>query len=317
MRSDTYLLYGDTGSGKTAQIGELAIWEWEKTGKITRLISADSGWGPIEHLIISPDNPPPLAWISGAKYIGGGIIEAWDIQYVKNPFAVTTKLSEGEWPVRNDLTKGLVLKATSPEHWATIGQYAVEGISTVSELLLATHSRKQTKLSQDVSYQYTEKVAHEVDGKVIDEALTYANVAMSHYGDVQNRVLLDLVPKFAALNVARVIWTGHEAKGDDQVTGVKKSVLGPATAGTAAVGRTVKKFGDSLHLVKTVEKGKLERRAYYQDHPDEDLPKKLWPTNTRVKLADVAALEKKFPGGFIPLTPEKGLKDYFDFKYSK
>lgn len=303
-RADTYLIYGDTGSGKTAQIGELSKWEFSRTGRLTRLISADSGWGPIEHLIISPDNP-------------NGIIEAWDIQYVRNPFAVTTKLSEGEWPVRMDDKVGLVMKTTAPEHWAKIGQYAIEGISTVSDLLLATHSRNKTKLSQDVAYQYEEKVAEELDGKVSEVKQSYANVAMSHYGDVQNRVLLDLVPRFASLKVSRVIWTGHEAKGDDQVTGIKKSVLGPATAGTAAVGRTVKKFGDTLHLTKMVVNGKLERRAYYEDHADEDLPKKLWPTNTRVKLEDTLALAKKFPGGFIPLTAEKGLREYFDFKYGE
>lgn len=64
---ETFLWYGDTGSGKTSQIGEVIQWEYDRSQHITRLISADSGWDPIEPLITA------------------GLVEAWGIQYLLTP----------------------------------------------------------------------------------------------------------------------------------------------------------------------------------------------------------------------------------------
>ena len=62
MLFNTMVLYGPTGSRKTSQIGEFAKYIYEKTGKITRLVSCDGGgWAPIQDLI------------------NAGIIEAWRI----------------------------------------------------------------------------------------------------------------------------------------------------------------------------------------------------------------------------------------------
>lgn len=64
-------LYGGTGSGKTTQIGELAKWHFNRTGKKTLLRSVDpGGYDTIEHLIgdyidlvsIGPDDNP-WVWI--------------------------------------------------------------------------------------------------------------------------------------------------------------------------------------------------------------------------------------------------------------
>src|SRR5271157_115049 len=96
-RASTILMYGDSGTGKTSQIGEIAKWHHARTGRITRLISADSGWDPLMDLIITPHNP-------------SGIIEAWNIAYVQNPLPVLIKLSEGYWPIVSDDGLGLVLK---------------------------------------------------------------------------------------------------------------------------------------------------------------------------------------------------------------
>lgn len=304
-RTETVLLYGATGSGKTGQLGEIAKWEFARTGRKTRLISADSGWETIEHLVVSPDNPD-------------GIIEAYDIQYVSNPFATLHRLAEGYWP---KVVGGKVLLVPpGPDEFAKIGQYFNEGLSTFSQLLLATHARKQTKLSQDVAYSYDETVdVVGADGKPAKERLSFAKASMSHFGDVQDRVLLDFVPMFAKLPVDRVIWTAHEARGDDNVTGVKKSVLGPATVGTAAVDRTIQRFGDTLHMVKIVDpKGlrPVERRAYFVDHPDEDLKTKSWQANARQRIDFTEKLYQAFPKGYVELAgSSKSLAAYFDLRF--
>lgn len=43
------LIFGPTGSGKTSQLGELAWDDYKRTGKVTRLYTADKGgWDPVE-----------------------------------------------------------------------------------------------------------------------------------------------------------------------------------------------------------------------------------------------------------------------------
>ena len=45
----TILTYGESGTGKTADVGGLALYIWEKTGKKTRLVSTDSGgWQSVQ-----------------------------------------------------------------------------------------------------------------------------------------------------------------------------------------------------------------------------------------------------------------------------
>lgn len=45
MLHNTLVCYGPTGSRKTSQIGEFAKYIYEKTGKVTRLVSTDGGGG--------------------------------------------------------------------------------------------------------------------------------------------------------------------------------------------------------------------------------------------------------------------------------
>jgi hypothetical protein len=315
---DTYLLYGDTGSGKTSQLGELASWEYKRTGRITRLISADSGWDPIEPLIDQ------------------GIVEAWGIQYLPNPFPVLIKLSEGYWPeIRNGklIMVSPTLSSTGyiVSNGKEISQYAIEGLSTIGNALLRDHVRNQRKLKDVSLSEFTLQVEVEEDGKTHMDSQKFGQADRSHYQQVQDFLLLDLVPRFATLPVERVMWTGHEAKGDDDVTGMKNSVLGPATVGKATVKKTGMKFGDTLHFAKHIDKlrkgGKIVMdtrgepvqeilyRAYYEDHPDEELTRMVWPAKLSLPLSRVKEVHERFPGGYIPMELEGGMTKFFDLKY--
>jgi hypothetical protein len=320
-RADSSLYYGETGTGKTCQLGEVAKWEFARTGRITRLISADSGWDPIEHLVRTPDNPE-------------GIIEAWAIQYLPNPFPVLVKLSEGYWPKLSPDGKKLVMSAPTRNAEGRIvsdgrevGQYAVEGISTISDMLMQDHIRNLRKIAEDIVGDFAVSVDVESQGRGSTETLKFGKSARAHYGHVQDFVLLDLVPRFATLPVSRVLWTGHEAKGDDDVTGIKNSVLGPATIGKAAVPRTAKKFGDTFHFAKLVtvkvdpstkvSQVSVDRRAYYEDAPDDVLTRMLWPAKLSLPLSRVEELQRTFPGGFIPLGLTQGMDKFLDFKLAQ
>ncbi len=310
-RADSYLFYGDTGVGKTVQLGEIARWLHARTGKITRLISADSGWDPVQPLIDE------------------GIITPFNIQYHPSPFPLLAKLSEGYWPEQTTSGK-VVLTAPTSAIWDRVGMLAIEGLSTISEMLIQDHIRNARKIGQDIVGEFTQGV----ETGTGMESVKFGKSAPSHFGHVQDYVLLDLVPKFAALPVDLVVWTGHETRGDDKDMGDmgKGKALGPATVGKATVKRTGKKFGDTFHFLKLStprrEKGKLVLdesgkpqqellyRAYYEDHPDEDLTQLLWPAKLSFPLERVAALHRLFPGGYVPLTLEKGgMTRYFEFKY--
>jgi hypothetical protein len=328
-RADSLLLYGDTGSSKTVQIGELAKWEFARSGRVTRLLSADSGWDPVEDLVVRPDHPFGTMTPSGPVSI-----EAWNISYLLHPFPVLIKLSEGASAPRMDPagTKSLVNapkfkdgRLLSDDGSREVGQVAVEGLSTLSGMLMQDHIRTLRKIAEDIVGDFADRVGSVgMDGKLIEQEFKFGKSGRAHYGHVQDFVLLDLVPRFATLPVGRVIWTAHEAKGTDDVTGIKDSVLGPATIGKAAVARTAMKFGDTFHLVtvtsaapdpKTRQNNLVtEFRAYYQNHPDEVLNRMLWPAKLSLPLDRVEELKKRFPGGFVPLGLKDGINRYMEFK---
>lgn len=323
-RPDVVLMYGASDTGKSTQLGEAAKWEFARTGRISRLISADSGWDPMEDLIVTPDNP-------------GGIIEAWSVQSLPDPWASWIELSEGSWPSAIEVSPGnwrlrLAKPKLSPggkilatDGKSEVGQYLIEGISTLGLAGLQDHVRAQRKLGQDVVGSFT-STALEVDaaGKEATRTLSFAKAAPSHFGHVQDFLLQDLVPRFgsAKLPVARVIWTGHEARGKDDVTGIEGSVLGPATVGKAAVDRTSQKFGHTLHLTvetsfkaNTQTKGQdvvREFKAWFVSHPDDVLTKMKWPAKVSLPLERSRELLKRFPGGYFPLTSQ-GIGVFLDF----
>lgn len=332
-RPDSMLLYADTGAGKTVQIGELAKWEYARTGRVTRLISADSGWDPVEDLVLTPEKPFGTSTPSGPV-----CIEAWNIQYLLNPFPVLIKLSEGAWPRVDATAKKLVMTAgrldggrlISSDGKTFVGQVAIEGLSTISGMLMQDHIRNLRKIAEDIVGDFTGEVAvQQTDqaGKVTQatETMKFGKSGRAHFGHIQDFVLLDLVPRFATLPVARVIWTAHEAKGTDDITGVKDSVLGPATIGKAAVARTAMKFGDTFHLVALTasvtdpqtrtSKLVTSYRAYFEKHPDDQLTRMYWPAKLSLPLDRVDELNRTFPGGYVPLTiHDGGLEKFLTFK---
>ena len=102
------------------------------------------------------------------------------------------------------------------------------------------------------------------------------------------------------------------------MTGIKDSdSLGPLTVGKATVGKTVGKFGHSLHLTVSASwvKDKTgqniasrEFKAWFINHPDDVLTKMMWPTKTSLPLAKSQELMRMFPGGYIPLDGSRGIE---------
>jgi hypothetical protein len=292
-RASTLLMYGKKGAKKTTQLGFLARWLWKRTGKITRLISADQEWDTIKTVIAE------------------GIIQPFSIQNIPHPWEVTLKLSQGMWPkgVRGDDGKPRIeLQETAD--WSKIGAYAVEGLDSIGELLLGDHMRTGRKLAQEPPFRFQ------------DGDMTFSGAAPAHYGDVQNNVILTLVPNFARLPVEWIWWTGHELLGVDE-EGTKRPVFGPGVVGKKSL-KVNTKIGSTFHMesmtVMAPHPKNPEQKiphtafvAWFRDHPDDLLPSMLWPANFKMPVEWVRAWQQKFPYGFIPLTLEGGAEQYLQF----
>src|SRR5262249_60698279 len=78
---NTLLIYGATGTGKTREIGALALDVWKRYGKKTRLISADGGgWGTIQ------------------DYVDAGLIAPINISDAATPLTLLRRLRRGDSP---------------------------------------------------------------------------------------------------------------------------------------------------------------------------------------------------------------------------
>lgn len=323
-RPDTYLWYGDSGSGKTAQIGEAAKWEFARTGMITELISSDSGWFPVEDLVWREDKPFGTVTPSGPV-----CIQAWNIQYIKNPFPVLVKLSEGAWPrvtpdaklsVSAPVKKDGRILACDGKH--LIGQIAIEGLKTIADALMQDHIRNLRKIAQDIVGDFTDTVVVQTGAQSAPITEHFGKSAEAHYGQVQDFMLLDLVPRFGALPVHKVIWTSHEVVGKrkDKDTGIVQSVIGPALIGTATAQKTAMKFGDTFHFRVVNTAGKDQPvvnvfRAYWEKQPDSTFKTLYWPAKLSFPLSRMPEVAKLYPGGFFPLSLAKGITEFLDFKY--
>ena len=304
---NTQLIYGRTGTTKSSQIGRIAkalrtIYQdrYGIENPLFRYVGADSGWGPLEDIILSPDNPK-------------GFVEALDLSMFKpplDPFGAINAIGDGRWLVEetNKTTKlpELVFSKSTRAPNNLVG-YFFEGLNTIADALLQNHIDTGRKISQELAAR--SEVVAKVEGGASQTFLIGA-AGQSHYGQVQRFMLTSFLPRIKSLRredgseVPWVIVTAHEAEGSDDLD---KAVLGPASVGKAIVGSTGQRFQDTVHMVRVVDAktGKREVRAYFWDHPEMSRPVSggfmLWPAKVSFPPAITARLEAKFPNGYIPM----------------
>jgi len=260
---------------------------YEKTGKPTRLVSADGGgWMPVQ------------------AEIDAGIIEALRIVEAEQPLPLLRKLGQGYWPIDGKLQLSDL---------SGVSAYAVEGLTSIPMLLLRHLVKTGRKVSEEVIGKFEEEI--EVDGKKVKE--TFSAPSRSHYGFIQNFVL-DMLASFRALPVERVLFTAHEGKGSDDIT--NQMVYGPATVGKAITDRLPSEVGDLLHFyaIPSVQaggpaKGRLEVRCYMDKHPDSQT-QVLWPAKTRLQPEQLGEFATRWPDRSFPLTLTSGIEQYLRFQ---
>lgn len=281
----TALLYGATKTGKTREIGALALYIYQKYNKRTRLISADGG-----------------GWASLQDCVDAGLVDPINISDAPTPLTLLHRLARGDWQV-----DGKWLPRREQASFSEIGMYAIEGFYSICQLLMGDQIEKGRKIAEDVVGKFQEKDAD------TGEVLTFGNASRAHYGFVQQQ-LLQLIREFqglCALGVNQVLFTSLESSGEDEFTNAK--VLGPASAGKALTQVLPQRVGDLIHL-EIVAKGEKEGlapaqeyRAYFQSHIDPGV-RRAWPASLRLTPAMNLAMkeDKELAKGYLILTDEQG-----------
>jgi hypothetical protein len=237
----TLCVYGPSGSGKTTQVGDLAKWLYDKTGKTTRLVSASGGgWAPIQYLV------------------NAGVIEPVYLIGRQHPYEAISKLSKGYWPVDPDAAETkLAEPGTQNNDISNVGLWAFESMSEISDWLMRYSVGMEAAGKMKIS-------AQKAAAKFKDGDSWFGSPAQAHYGTIQNTIS-EVVANSTALP-GYVLWTALERETMED----RQLFQGPLICGEAKTTSCPAWFNNVLHLVfisvgTTVT---LERRMYIQQHMD-------------------------------------------------
>ena len=297
------VIYGDTGTFKTTAIAHLSRYIAEKTGKATLLFSADGGgWGPCE------------------EEVQAGLIKPYRCDTATIPLPILRKVSQGYWPVNPEVTDVSKVDFRKVD-WNEIGAIAIEGFTSIGAMLMRHCADKNLQTGEAGTTPFTMPIV--VDGEVRHE--TFAGNSRGHYNFVQNQ-LYGLTMNFTSLPAEYVLFTGHEKKTEDSD---RSTIYGVAVPGKAVTAMIPTWVGDCIHAqdypvkkvvqvpkvggkpgeTEDVEVVETTCRYYFKKHPD-PATGIMYPAKPRVTHGAIAALDKKFPGGFFVPTPEHGFDEY-------
>lgn len=281
----------------------MARYVWDKLKRRTRFVCTDGG----------------SLWAALEDYVEEGFVDTVLIPAPSeyNPFAVMSKIAKGMWPqdgVINLPTArrvGNEIKYETNTKWlpwteretAEIGLIVTDSLTGYSSMLLNDFAIKSNRKGSDSNNSGEE------------EGERYGTSTLTHYGDVQTTIK-NYINAIVALPCPFSYFTALEDGGTENTTGVKRPVFGPQIAGSAATGELPKLVTNCFHLVAEGVGADRRVKAFYDEHEDPSLPPKMkWKAKASSILPE-QRLEfvRKFPGGFIPLTLERGIADFLTFK---
>ena len=205
----TILIYGRSGAGKSAQIGELSEHEFVTNGKITRLYTADKGGVKV----IQP-------------HIDAGLIEVVAIEDTDpwvflNAASLGKTRQSGKW----------ILDAKANDK---IGCWAFESMRAFAENLKGNMAEMAGK---GVNIGGGSNINFSVSGD--GETLKVSGSNMAHYGVAQDRMTAEIW-RSLKLPGDYVVWTSSVSKDEDINSGGK--VIGPDVIGKALTTETPRWF---------------------------------------------------------------------------
>lgn len=251
MRDNNILLYGDTGDGKTALVGEFAEYIFKKDKKKTRLYSMDRG-----------------GLRTVRPYIDLGIIEV-------------EILGDGDpWVFLHNAVRGRVRDAQGK--WVEakredIGFYAFESMTSGADALmqsLALKAAAGVNIGGGGNVNFT--IAEE------GQTIKVGGNNQSHYGVVQGRIVQEVwesqrLPGW-------LMWTASAKRDEDQNSSGR--ILGPQIAGKALTGEVPRWFVYTFRVAAVPAQGVVSERhiLYLGDHTDPQSGGSKGLGNTRVPM---------------------------------
>jgi hypothetical protein len=267
---ESICLYGDTGSGKTYQEGELAEYTYRTERKRTRLYGADPG-----------------GWATLQPLINAGIIEAVDC----------TDFFDKPWELVNNITRGAVVKGgklvVDPAANEDIQVFCYEGITSLGNTLMLD---MQDKSARGVNIGGGGAFSFQ------DGDFKVGSNNQSHYQQAQSR-LYHAVIQSQRLAGKTIVWTAAARRGEDPDN--KGVIIAPQAPGKAINAEIPQWFVYTFHLIDLpldmVTKTKAEYRLYLQDAKD--------PINPGAKILANCRLPPGAPPFDIPfITPASVVK---------
>ena len=301
------LFYSKSGNGKSTQARYIAEYLWKKHKKKLRFIAADRGslWSPVQDLV-DQGIVIPLEFPTSSEF---------------NPFAVMRKLRRGEWPqdgvvnapTRVETKNGAGLQVqykmnTIWNPWCSkdsdeIGGYFIDSLTSYALSLMSDAKQKNLRSGNDAN-----STPRTEDGE------QSGTNTQSHYGDAHTEVL-DAMNAFQMLPIHIAAFTALEGMGTDDSGGSKRPALGPETVGKAINAVIPSRVQSCLHLTSEGEGAKKVVKAWYESH-DSEIAAFKWPCKIGLLPTELAQFWKQFPNGFIPLSLDKGIGAFLEFRDS-
>lgn len=313
-------IYGPTGSRKTTQVKWFAHYIADVTGKSTLLLSlSDGGWSPM----CDPE-------------VNCGMIIPYKAEVSVTPLMLLRKISQGYWPAHPESINEALIKIAAegpqqqtlveasliPVDWSRVGGIAIEGWSSISNVVMRHLSDKGINVGGENRFSVFKNGASSsfaqsmvVNGEMVTE--NFGSNILPDYNFSQN-TMASLISNWNSLPVNTVLHTALEGKTteDGQKTGAP--VYGPLMEGKKATAQCGSWVGDLIHaqdyaIPKTVLVPKpggapgetMEQtvvqdtvRFFYRKHPDPDTGI-IFPAKPRCAPERILELEKEMPGGFF------------------
>lgn len=295
MAKCTGVLYGASKSYKTWNLGLLARYAYECTGRPSLLITADGGgFRPIQ------------------KFVDAGIIQPLVITNDPMRLVIARKVVEGYWPEAIDGEGIRQSKKMMKIPANSIGCYIFEGVTSIAESIHSLYRGRKTGMQPAFSETAISDLTDEKGNSLTPT--TIGGLSMDSYGLVQAEMRYILNFSWT-LPADFIWWSGHEASAEDDIT--RKVVRGVALVGTAATAKIGKDIGYMIHAYrveleedKVTKEKRFETRYYFQSHPDNLLKNVFWEASSRLAGDLIPELLEKYKGGYFVPEYSKGLDEY-------
>lgn len=254
---DTICLYGDSGDGKSTQIGEYAEHRFLLTkGKRTRVYTADPG-----------------GWRSLVPYVRLGVVEIVPLANAPRPWEWIAHIVKGALPV---MAANGASWQIDVERNREIDTFAYEGMTAFGDVLMQD-AAKQAANGRNIGGQPPAFKYAEGDVK-------WAGNAPAHFGSVQT-VLTSAIQDSLRLP-GNIIWTAMAKRTND--ADLNSTILGPQVCGKALTSDVPRWFTYTYRLMALpaddLTNQKAEHRLFFVDHMEKNTPGAKGVGNSRIPL---------------------------------